>query len=399
MTQIIALSDKQLSAIEKLNKFKVGALFMEPGTGKTLATYELIKSVSEIKNVVWLTPCQTKENLKNEIEKCGGLDSLTIIGIETISSSDATYLNLMSIINEFTFLIVDESLKIKNWSAKRTKRIIELGKRCQYKLILNGTPATKTLLDLWAQLEFLSPKILKMDLAEFENTFCEYVKITKSFGRIKKETKHIKEYHNIDYLYSLIGHYVYNCDLDLLVQKQFNVINYTVDPEMLSEYNRLKSEYLSYEKLAFLNNNIFLEMSQKMQHSYCVTSDKFLKLDDIFKKHNQESVIVFCKYISSKTALEFRYPNTTILTYGKHSFGLNLQDKNITIYFDKTFDYAQRIQSGYRTYRIGQNKDCVFYDLTGNVGLESVIDKSINKKMSMSEYFKSKSINEIIKEL
>lgn len=399
MTQIIALSDKQLSAIEKLNKFKVGALFMEPGTGKTLATCELIKSVSVIKNVVWLTPFQTKENLKNEIYKCGGLTNLSIIGIETLSSSDATYLNLMSIINEFTFLIVDESLKIKNWKAKRTKRIIELGKRCQYKLILNGTPATKTLLDLWAQLEFLSPKILKMDLAEFENTFCEYVKITKSFGRVKKETKHIKEYHNIDYLYNLIGHYVYNCDLDLLVQKQFNVINYTVDPEILSEYNRLKSEYLSYEKLAFLNNNIFLEMSQKMQHSYCVTSDKFLKLDDIFKKHNQESVIVFCKYISSKTALEFRYPNTTILTYGKHSFGLNLQDKNITIYFDKTFDYAQRIQSGYRTYRIGQNKDCVFYDLTGNVGLESVIDKSINKKMSMSEYFKSKSINEIIKEL
>ena len=88
-----------------------------------------------------------------------------------------------------------------------------------------------------------------------------------------------------------------------------------------------------------------------------------------------------------------------ILTYGKHSFGLNLQDKNVTVYFDKTFDYAQRIQSGYRTYRMGQNKNCIYYDLTGNVGLESVIDKSINKKMSMSEYFKSKSINEIIKEL
>lgn len=399
MPQTIALSDKQLSAIEKLNKFKVGALFMEPGTGKTLAAYELIKSVQCISNIVWLTPFQTKENLKKEIDKCGGFENLTIIGVETLSSSDAKYIELIAIINENTFLIVDESLKIKNWTAKRTKRIIELGKRCQYKLILNGTPATKTLLDLWAQMEFLSPNILKMDLAEFENTFCEYVKITKSFGRQKKETKHIKEYHNIYYLWSLIGHYIYNCDLDLLVQKQFNVINYSIDSEMLAEYNQLKSDYLSYEKLAWLNNNIFLEMSQKMQHTYCTTPDKFLKLDDIFKNHNQESVIVFCKYISSKIALEFRYPKAMILTYGKHSFGLNLQDKNVTVYFDKTFDYAQRIQSGYRTYRMGQNKNCIYYDLTGNVGLESVIDKSINKKMSMSEYFKSKSINEIIKEL
>lgn len=42
-----------------------------------------------------------------------------------------------------TFIVCDESLKIKNWDAKRTKRIVQLGSYTEYKLILNGTPLSR----------------------------------------------------------------------------------------------------------------------------------------------------------------------------------------------------------------------------------------------------------------
>ena len=44
-------------------------------------------------------------------------------------------------------------------------------------------------------------------------------------------------------------------------------------------------------------------------------------------------------------------------------------------------------------------RHCVYYNLTGNVGLESLIDDNIDKKISMSEYFKKINKEELKKEL
>jgi hypothetical protein len=60
---------------------------------------------------------------------------------------------------------------------------------------------------------------------------------------------------------------------------------------------------------------------------------------------------------------------------------------------------ALRVQSSRRTFRTGQEYDCKYYDLTGDVGLESLIDKNISKKVSMTEYFKKVSKEELKKVL
>lgn len=83
----------------------------------------------------------------------------------------------------------------------------------------------------------------------------------------------------------------------------------------------------------------------------------------------------------------------------KESLGLNLQQYNTTIYFDKVWDYALYVQSTRRTYRTGQEEDCHYYELTGDVGLDRMIDKNIAKKISMSEYLKKVSIEDLKKEL
>ena len=82
-----------------------------------------------------------------------------------------------------------------------------------------------------------------------------------------------------------------------------------------------------------------------------------------------------------------------------HSFGLNLQEYSVIVYFDKTFDYSQRVQSEHRIFRTGQKQDCIYIDLTGNVGLEKLIDKNIIKKISLLEYFKEAGIKKIKAEL
>jgi len=382
---------------------------MEPGTGKTRVALELVNAVADLDLVVWIGPYSTINSplgvatVMDEVVKWGGFKAPAIYyGIESIQSSDRIYLELYKKIQaaKSCFLVVDESLKIKNSEAKRTKRLQELGHLSSYKLILNGTPLSRNLLDLWSQMNFLSPMILNMNLAEFKNIFCEYTTITKRFGGYKQYSKEfITGFENIDYLYSLIRHYVYECDLTLSIKQVYSVLDYKLDQDSKDEYMHLKEHYLDNETLIWKNNNIFLEMTQKMQHVYCDTESKFEVLDELFKEIDQERTIIFTKFIRSAEACRKNFPKATVLSYQKEAFGLNLQHLNNTVYFDKVWDFALRTQSSRRTFRTGQEYDCHYWDLTGDVGLENLIDRNITKKIDMLEYFKGKTKEEIKSEL
>lgn len=374
----VKLSPHQKKAYEKLRAYKVGALFMEPGTGKTLTAIKLINS-SDADFLAFLTPCQNKKNIKAELEKWGVDVPYKIWGIETFSSSDREYMNAMNILSskEKPFMVVDESLKIKNSLAKRTSRIVRLGKLCEYRLILNGTPLSKNIIDVYSQMMFLSPKILNMDFYKFYDTFIEYI----TYKRIN--TRNITVctgYSNLEYLYSLISPFVYDSKLSITPEKTYKTLNYSVD-ENLAEYQEIKSYYLSN----FMDDpNVFLPMTQQMQQSYCCEESKF----DIVKQYVTPKTIIFCKFIKSQIALQERFPDTLVMTYGKGSLGLNMQNYNRIIFFDKTFNYAQREQAERRIYRMGQNDNCSFISLTGDVGLESFIDKNISNKTDLLDAFK-----------
>lgn len=330
-------------------------------------------------------------SIKDEVSKWGGFNAKEVvyIGVETISQSDRQYLQLYKKIATSwrCFIVVDESIKIKNIDAKRTKRLLELSKMVEYKLILNGEPITKDLLDIWPQFEFLDPEILNMPYAQFKDTFCKYTTITKRFGGYKQYTKEfITGYENIDYLYSLIGEYVYECDLDLNVEQIFETSHYKLNSEEKEIYEYFKTKYLDNEMLMMLNNNIFLEMTQKMQHGYCCSEEKFEIVEDWIK--DESKTIIFCKYVISQEECKKRFPKATVLNYKTGSMSLNLQDKPYTVYFDQTFDWGDVVQSQHRNYRTGQENDCRYLRLIGDVGLENLIYENNKKKLEMSEYLK-----------
>ncbi len=392
------LLGSQQTAISKMSKLKVGALFMEAGTGKTRAAKQLVESLTGDTDIFWFTPFQTKKNLKAELDKWGSLNC-QIIGTESISQSDRLYMQLSEQISASAkpILVVDESLKIKNFSAIRTRRLIELSTMAEYKLILNGTPLSRNLLDLWSQLEFLSPKILNMGETEFKNTFCEYVEITyNSKGLGRSFTKEfIKKYHNLDYLYSLIEPYIFESTLSLRVGQQYIDLSYSISEEEQNEHDRLKGKYLDDKMLLARNNNIFLELTQKMQHNYSASEEKFTIVEKLLEKHDPSKVLIYAKYIDTQQLLKDTFPYVRIMSLGKHAYGLNLQQYNVVIFFDKTWDYAQREQVEHRVYRGLQHFDCIYYDLTANVGLDQLINASILKKERLLTAFKSKTINEL----
>lgn len=401
---------QQKKAYAKHLSNKVGALFMKMGTGKTRVAIELANAVPDVDLVVWIGPLRSLKPLDektpsiiDEVNKWGGFNAkeVTYVGVESIGQSDRTYLQLYKKIATSwrCFIIVDESIKIKNIDAKRTKRLLELSKMVEYKLILNGEPITRDLLDIWAQFEFLDSEILRMGYAEFKNTFCKYTTITKRFGNSYKQ--HTKEfitgYENIDYLYSLIGEYVYECDLELNIEQIFETANYRLSKEEKETYNYLKEKYLDDEKLMMMNNNIFLEMTQKMQHGYSCSEEKFQLVKDWIV--DEGKTIIFCKYIASAEECKKRFPKALVLNYKTGTMSLNLQERPYTVYFDQTFDWGDVVQSQHRNYRTGQENDCRYLRLIGDVGLENLIAENNKKKLGIAEYLKKISKEQLRKEL
>ena len=387
LKQTTALSADQKRAIAKLKQLRVGALFMEPGTGKTRTALELIKS-STADYVLFMVPYRTKQNLLDEINKWDGLDQpYEIAGIQSISASDRLYTHLVNRLRaaKKPFMVVDESLLIKNDGAIRTERITQLGKLCYYRLILNGTPISKNILDLWAQMEFLSPKILNMPLEVFKNKFLEYAVSTSPTSKREK----IIATHNVDYLYSLIEPYVFEAKLKLDINNnEHDASYYIVDKD---SYNNTKHSLLS--SIFGMNGIEFLAVTQKMQQSYSLDPGHIKSLQSLLKEINGK-IIIFVKYIRTQAELTARFPNCLVLTYGKGSLGLNLQEYTNIIFYDKTWDYAQIEQAKRRIFRYGQKHNVNYYMMTSDVGLEQLINNNVRRKNNLLNIFKKASDKE-----
>jgi SNF2 family DNA or RNA helicase len=168
----------QKAAIAKFKSLRVGGLFMEMGTGKTLnLLYLAYERRYKIDKVVYFCPVNLKETVLYEIEKhltsactyvfddkttMGNIPKawIYIVGIESIGQSDRVTLCANDLITENTMVIVDESDTCKNHQAIRTQRITQMASRARYRFIATGTPVGEGVVDLYSQMYLLSPDIL-----------------------------------------------------------------------------------------------------------------------------------------------------------------------------------------------------------------------------------------------
>lgn len=72
-----------------------------------------------------------------------------------------------------TMWVIDESTKIKNPKAARTKMIHRLAPLARYRRIMTGTPVTRGIECLWAQYKFVDPAILGTSFYAFRARYCD----------------------------------------------------------------------------------------------------------------------------------------------------------------------------------------------------------------------------------
>ena len=412
---------------------------MEQGTGKTRTALELVKIRYErkkINHVIWLCPCSVKYNLQRDIELHVGYlpDFITICGIETLSSSIKANMQLSNIAdNKKCYLIVDESNLVKNHKAKRTNNIQKLATKCEYKLILNGTPVTRTAADLFSQWKILDWRILGYrSYYSFAANHIEYDEYNP--GKISRCL-------NIDYLVRKISPYTYQIKktecIDL-PSKTYQTIYYSMDYKQMECYSYVADKLLMdkenlgdaaiYRLFTALQNVIsgmYVDASKKNisstpMYEKAIDNPRINIFMNIIESIN-DKVIVFCKYTHEidniVDAINSTYGEFTAVRFdGKVSFknreksiemfknnsrflisnkscagyGLNLQFCNYIIFYSNDFNYGTRAQAEDRVHRIGQDKNVHIIDICCENSIDEMILGCINRKENMVEHFKNK---------
>lgn len=398
---------------------------MEMGTGKTRTTLEFIKyRLSKLTKVIWFSPCSVKSNLMEDIKKHSDAsvetlenyknEFIVIVGIESIGQSDTVFLKVYEILksNPNSFVIIDESHMIKNPNSKRFKRILSFSTMCQYRMILTGTPVTQNMQDLYTQFTFLSPKILGY------STFSQFAK-----NHIKYSDKFpgmIIQILNKEYLTTKINPYIYQVTKDEcldLLPKKYESIYYNISSNAEIMYEKVKQLLLDEMASDNFDSTTIFRYLGYLQRISCGNFREFISYErsktlyEVIKNNQDKKIIVFYKYnsdiklikkyvksfylingfVSNKkrniilNCFKKNHKKILLINISSGSYGLNLQFADCLIYFENTFDYAKRIQSEDRIYRIGQEKQVKIIDIIANTGIDRKIINNLNGKGYVAE--------------
>lgn len=436
-----SLLPHQQVGVDKLLPLKIGALYMDMGTGKTRTALEIIQirfASGKLSRVVWLCPCSVKANLAADLDKHseGWRNIISIYGIESLSGSKRLGGELLGIVSaaKDTMLIVDESNLVKNPAAIRSRRITLIAARCKYRMILNGTPISRNEADLFSQWYLMDWRVL--GYRSFWAFAANHLEYDEETGRVRRAL-------HTDYLARKIAPYTYQVRRDECINlpdKNYHTVYWEMSAAQDEEYERAYKELLL--QLDDLKPETIYRMFSGLQAVISGCAINFVSRDHytlrplfddpednphvaaffrlLQRRIGDEKVLVYCKYTHEILTLRDLLardngPSSVVTLYGDDSivkrahnvdafkgpaqfmvanktcagYGLNLQFCHNVIYYSNDWDYSTRIQSEDRVHRLGQDNDVHIYDLVCQYSLDVRIQESLQRKEALLNNLKN----------
>ena len=425
-----------------LNDFHFGGILADDmGLGKTIQVISLLLKLKESRRLnhpaLIIMPLTLIFNWVEEIEKFGpDLDVLVYSGskndrlellkkfykFDVILCSYGIVLQDQHLLigKEYSYLILDESQKIKNPETKTYRAVNKI--RSQYKLALTGTPIENSLIDLWAQINFLNPGLLG-NLKQFQK---QYIEVPLEEKEIK-----IKSLKNLIYPFMLrrtkqevekqlpplteIVHYIEMTEHQLQIYQKWlryyrDEIFLQIDNQGLNK-SRLKIlEALTYLRQlachpAILDENVDLGDSGKMQlledmvedilnegHKVLIFS-QFVRFLKIIRKVFDTKELQY-EYLDGKVRnraqkiknfQQNRNVTAFLISLKAGGFGVNLTAADYVFHLDPWWNPAVERQATDRAHRIGQDKRVFVYKYIVKNSIEEKILALQQKKKQLSD--------------
>lgn len=325
-------------------------------------------------------------------------------------------------------MVIDESHRIKNPSAKSTRAIIRLGQIADYRRICTGTPVAKGVEDQFSQFFFLSPHILGYNsFTSFRNNHC----VMGGY-----ENRKIIGYRNMEGFHARIAPYAYrvlkkDC-LDL--PPKIGGIDHPDGPlkryveltaEQRAHYNALRDELITFlsdgssveaplavQKLVRLQQVICGHLPREDGTVEIIPSNRVRVCEEIVEEAAGK-VVIWTRFRHDVEALQAAFGNRCVVVQGGQqaenarsvaSFmdpagaailvanqqaggtGLNLAGQaSDIIYYSNSFASLDRWQSEDRTYRIGTHFAPRYIDLVCRGTIDTAILANLRRKRSISD--------------
>lgn len=432
----------------KLHQLKVGALFMEMGTGKTRLYLELAANKinrGKADHIIILSQVSSLLHTKEEVLKHTNLSPsdvtiyhdrydpapsvVNIMGIESMSSSMSAYDKMNSMI-EGSVLVIDESHMIKNRDALRSRNINEIARKTDYRFLSTGTPMPNGVEDLYWQFYTLAPQILGYrHYREFENVHLGYA--LRMYGKTL-QYKTIARY-NTDIISNKIAPYTFEVkksDCLDLPPKTYSFASAYMDDDTDFLYAEAKRRIL-YGKDAFEADDATIYRLLLALHQISsgivpkVLAEDFPEMGnpkiDVLKQQVRllpkgERVVIFVSYLAELEAakrclvsegykvytISGDVPVNTrhelikqfksdggilIATTATGGQSIDLSFAHYVIYMSNRFNYKDRVQSEDRIHRIGMTGNAHYIDIRMECGIEKMINRSLKRKENAAQKF------------
>jgi SNF2 family DNA or RNA helicase len=452
----------QLKALEMSWTREAFAYFMEMGTGKTKVLIDnmaMLYDKGKIngaliiapKGVIgtWYTqelPTHLVEHIekvtvlwqanitKSQSRKLGNLFKtgeelhILIMNIEAFSTQKGAQFAQKFMLSHKTLMVIDESTTIKNPKAKRTKNILQLADRAQYRRILTGSPVTKNPLDLYSQCGFLSPWLLDFtSYYAFRNRYAlmktihvqgRSIQVVDKFQNLKELSEQLK----------LFSYRVLKEDCLDLPDKIYMKRVISLTDEQQRVYKQMKEQALAILNGKTVTTMTVLTQLMRLQQITCghfvaddgttqeIKNNRLNELMDILDEVEGKAII-WAHWqkdvqIIKKALIKEYGPGSVVDYYGltpqnqrqknkddfqndskvryfvgtaqTGGYGLTLTAANTVIYYSNGYDLEKRIQSEDRAHRIGQKKSVTYVDILAEETVDEKIVKSLRKKINIA---------------
>jgi SNF2 family DNA or RNA helicase len=394
--------------------------------------------------VIWnpnLTKSKRKE-LSGLYQKSKDLKFL-LMNVEAFSTAKGAEVSEFFVKKFKVLMVVDESTTIKNRQTKRTKAICAVGSGAVMRRILTGSPVTKSPMDLFSQMGFLSPKILG---------FKSYYSFQERYAVVQRSTlgshsfTHIVGFRRLDELTETLEAHSYrvrkeDClDLPPKVYIQREVELTKEQSDAYVQMKHLALARLDSGELA-TTQNVLTQIMRLQQiclghltddagETHLLKSNRMNELLDILDEIQGNAIIwaTWTRDIRSiAEALRDRFSVQAVaMLHGETpgserqkivesfqdrsselrflvghprtgGFGLTLTAATTVIYYSNSYDLELRMQSEDRAHRIGQENKVTYIDLISPGTIDEKIVSALRNKIKIADTILGEDVRDWLK--
>lgn len=426
----------QKIAIQRIIDHTHYGLLLDMGLGKTVSTLIAIEQLMydqfDIKKVLLIAPKKVAESTwtqeANKWNETSCLKIASVLGPEKgrikalQSDSDIYVMNRENVqwLYEyyhkkpfpFDMLVIDESSSFKNPQAKRFKAMRKMRPFFKRVVILTGTPAPNTLMDVWAQMYLLDGgDRLGKTITEYRNRYFKPDKTnghivysyrllpggdTAIFGKMQDICMSLKAK---DYL--ALPERIENVITVEMNSKEWALYKEMERDHVLSlvdddDVSALNAASLAGKLLQLANGAIYTDEGEII----IVHNEKVERLKELVETNEGKPMLVFYNFKHDLQAIKEAFPKAVELKTdddvaewnkghiqmllahpASAGYGLNLQaGGNIIVWYGLTWSLEQYQQANARLHRQGQTQPVIIHHLVTKGTMDEQVMKALERK-------------------